>query len=196
MKKLLNLTLATILGTLLFTSCNKNEDNSYEEEYQKELARIDSTNKAQAPILKTYAEQVLGPTRKLDSASGIWFEELLPATDNSYSFISATGQLKTFLTTAKYSGRLVPTGTEFSPEAEGNFTSQGVIPAWQFAYYPKSVTLDNIERKIGGITANGLKTGAKIRIIAPSTLCYDKTSRDKIPANSPLDFTIEVKSIN
>lgn len=202
MKNCLKFLVLTLLSITFLTSCNEDDDNSWYEEQQKELARIDSTKKAQAPILKTYAEEHLGSSRTLDTATGIWFEILTPNTDDSYNFINQNGALNNFLVKAKYEGKLVLTGATFETNTEGaDFTANGVISAWQFAIFPKSVTLNGNVQQIGGLTANGVKKGGKIRFITPSTLAYDNYDRKdasgavKIPANSPLDFTIEVMDI-
>lgn len=201
MKKTLNLLAALIFSTISLTSCNKNDgyDDSW---YQKELERIDSINKLQAPILQEYADEHLGKNNTLDTATGIRFIMIEEAPGNSFNYINSIGLLNRFMTSVKYTGRLVPTGNIFdSSDEEKTFTSDGIIDAWRFAFYPKSVEVNGIIREIGGITPHGLHKGSKIRFVAPSTLCYDRQSiKDKegneiIPANTPLDFTIKVVDI-
>lgn len=196
MKKTLNLLVATMIGMLALTSCNK--DNEYDDSwYQKEIARIDSTNKAQAPILKEYALEHLGEDSKLDTLSGIWFIELGQAPENSFNYINSSGQLNSFLAKVVYTGRMVPNGEVFdSTDEPKSFSAEGIIQSWLHAFYPKSVELNGMERKIGGLTAHGLNKGSKIRIVAPSTLCYDNEAKEDIPPNTPLDFEIDVKDIS
>lgn len=192
-------------------SCKDNDFEKLLAEQERldslKRARIDSTNKAQAPILKTYAEAHLeNPT--LDAESGIWFEVLEEATDDSYNFFTSTGAIYNFLLTTKYEGRLVD-NEEYQEEPFGksiatggdNFTASGLIDAWLYALIPKKFVLNNIEYPVGGLTNSGVKKGGKIRIITPSTLAYDNVDfKDNsgnvvIPADSPLDFIIEVVDI-
>ena len=65
------------------------------------------------------------------------------------------------------------------------------IPAWQIAFFPKKIG----DLNLGGLTVKGLSKGTKIRIITPSYWAYQNMSNSKIPANSSLDFTIEVVDI-
>lgn len=195
MKKLFNLLALIVIGTFALTSCNK-DDGFDDTWYQKELARIDSTNEAQAPILKAYAEEHLGDGLKLDTASGIYFEELEQAPENSFDYINSYGQLNRFMAKVTYTGRIVPSGDIFQTTDEvKSFTSENIIEAWRFAFYPKSVEIDNQVRRIGGLTDHGLNKGSIIRFIAPSTLCYDNQANGDIPANSPLDFIINVDDV-
>ena len=49
--------------------------------------------------------------------------------------------------------------------------------------------------KLGGLTEKGLQKGSKIHIMAPSLYGYQNQAVGTIPANSPLDFVIEVTDI-
>ncbi|QBQ42554.1 FKBP-type peptidyl-prolyl cis-trans isomerase [Sphingobacterium psychroaquaticum] len=197
MKKLFTKLFILAASVAALTSCNsKNDyDNS---DYEKEIARIDSTNKAQAPKLKDYAAANF-ENPKLDTASGIWFDVISEPADDTYSYVSGSGSLTSPAVKAKYVGKLM-NGTTFDSSTDGSdFTitagQGGLIAAWKFAFYPKSIKYNGQTYPVGGITANGLKKGSKIQFIAPSTLCYDNRSNDKIPANSPLFFEIEVMTI-
>lgn len=192
MKKLFNLLAATTIAAFVFTSCNK--DSKYDYSFQeREIARLDSTNRAQAPILKSYALEHLGSESKLDTATGIWYVELETAQEENFNYINSGGYLNNFMAKVTYTGRKVPSGEIFdSTDEPKNFTSNGVISAWQFAFYPKTWEINGIVRTVGGLTEKGLNPGSKIRFIAPSTLCYDNIAMEKIAPNTPLDFTIEV----
>ncbi|SFS99570.1 FKBP-type peptidyl-prolyl cis-trans isomerase [Sphingobacterium wenxiniae] len=203
MKNLFKLLFAVLVTAAVFTSCMKDNDNSWYEEQQKELQRIEATNKEQAPLLKQYAEQYLGENRKLDENSGIWYEVIespeVPE-DKKYEFFTSSGQIYNFALKAKYEGRLVKEqGKPFDSSTEpANFTANGLIPAWVRAIIPSTFNLNGQTHEVGGLTEKGLQVGAKIRIITPSTLGYDnkdvkdKDGNIKIAANSPLDFTIEI----
>ncbi|MNF13026.1 FKBP-type peptidyl-prolyl cis-trans isomerase [compost metagenome] len=49
--------------------------------------------------------------------------------------------------------------------------------------------------KLGGLTEKGLQQGSKIHIMVPSRWAHGSLAMGKIPANSPLDFVIEVVDI-
>lgn len=205
MKKILKTLVLTLAVGTFFASCNKDTDNSWYEEQEllrkKEIARIDSTLKAQAPLLKTYAEEnFTNPT--LDDSTGFWFEILTPATDQSYQYtLTSSGNWVTPIASVKYKGELM-NGTVFDEPSQpismnivqSSQSQNGLIPAWVIAFRPKKITFNGTEFNTG-LIEGGLKKGHKIRFIAPSPYCYDNISRDKIPANSPLVFTIEVLDI-
>lgn len=78
---------------------------------------------------------------------------------------------------AKYTGRLL-NGTVFDSSTDGTFTSSlgSLIQGWQ-KIVPK------------------LKNGGKVRMLVPSGLGYGTTASGTIPANSVLDFDLEVDSV-
>ncbi|MXV52947.1 peptidylprolyl isomerase [Pedobacter sp. HMF7647] len=119
--------------------------------------------------------------------SGVFYI-LTSAGSGSYNY----DNLNNTVTTVKYNGRLL-NGSVFDKNQDGvSFTLGGVITAWQIALAPKAV---------GGLIPGGLQKGAKIRIIAPSYYCYGNVDRKDnsgnvvIPANSPLDFDIELLDV-
>ena len=61
-----------------------------------------------------------------------------------------------------------------------------LIDAWKVALAPKS---------IGGIVEGGLQNGGRIRIITPSLYGYGRNPSASIPANSILDFDIELVEV-
>lgn len=190
MKNKLTSIVVLAIALISFASCNKNNDNYYDVNKQLEL---------DAKSIKTFVDTKL-PLAVLDSNSGIWYQ-MISQGDGLYEYKSKdsiiNGQTKKVPVVPKvsvrYTGQLL-NGTVFdqnqSQEGMTGFLSQ-YIPAWQIAFLPKKIG----DLKIVGLTAKGLSKGAKIRIITPSPWAYGNTTLPKIPANSPLDFTIEVIDI-
>jgi FKBP-type peptidyl-prolyl cis-trans isomerase FkpA len=91
---------------------------------------------------------------------------------------SGTGVINRLTTIkAKYTGRLL-NGTVFDSSTDGTFTTSlgSVIPGWQ-KVVPK------------------LKKGGQMRMFIPSGLGYGTAATGSIPANSVLDFDIQVDSV-
>jgi len=91
-----------------------------------------------------------------------------------------TGTLTTDLVDTvevKYEGRLLD-GTVFDATEDDpiKFVLGGVIEGWQ-----KGVPL--------------IKQGGQIRLLVPSTMAYTNRPVGPIPANSPLDFTIDLVKV-
>lgn len=178
------------IALISFASCNKNNDDYFDANKQFEL---------DAQTIKTFVGAKL-PLAVLDSSSGIWYQ-ILAEGDGAYEY-KAKDSIVNGATrkvaiapkvSARYTGQLLD-GTVFdqnqSPEGMTGLVTQ-YIPAWQIAFFPKKIG----DLKIGGLTVKGLSKGAKIRIITPSYWAYGNLSNGKIPANSPLDFMIEVVDI-
>lgn len=203
MKKITKLFLAFTSCAFIFASCN-NDDfdyDDYNERLEQEARRIDSTLKAQAPILEEYALTHFDEPTYSDSL-GIWFEILQEPTDDSYEYIVTNdGYFIDPTATVKYKGELLD-GTVFDDQTTpmemvirfGSQMANGVIPAWVYAFRPETITFGGTKHYTG-LVPDGLKKGHKIRFVAPSPYCYDNNSSDKIPANSPLVFEIEVTEI-
>ncbi len=165
----------------------------------------------EAPILKTYVEtndSLEGAV--LDSLTGIWYkiiENGVPPVDSSfYNYkLNSSGFVEAPIVTVKYEGKLVSNGFVFdeNDKAEGMKNSLGgFIDGWKIAFLPKTVKDEagkeyKMETLIGlpGLTASGLQKGSKIRVVLPSPYGYQNREQQGIPANSPLDFTIEVLKI-
>ncbi|MDF2518325.1 MAG: hypothetical protein K0R59_3621 [Sphingobacterium sp.] len=198
MKKLLSplfLGIATI--ALLAVSCSKSDDAPvYDAEAQ---FKTDST------LLKNYVDSKY-PNAQYDSEKGIWYEILAEGEGNYQYRIVDTLNAKLFKVqpTVKYTGRLLNGSIFDQTEADktANFeilTNTGyyypfdssIIPAWTFAFAPKKIG----DVKLGGLTEKGLQKGSKIHIMVPSKWGYANRAMGKIPANSPLDFVIEVVDI-
>jgi FKBP-type peptidyl-prolyl cis-trans isomerase FkpA len=78
---------------------------------------------------------------------------------------------------AKYTGRLL-NGTVFDSSTDGKFTTNlsGVVKGWQ-KVVPK------------------IRKGGKMRMFIPSGLGYGSAATGSIPANSVLDFDLQVDSV-
>ena len=103
---------------------------------------------------------------------------------------------------------LLPDYDVFDETVEGDseketFSSPlgGLILAWNYAFYPKTINQNVRDYEIGGLTEKGLQKGAIIEFVTPSPWAYDNSEQKNkngevtIPANSPLHFKIEVVDI-
>lgn len=194
-----NLLVWGLMMVMGLSSCIKDNvtpDNSAEEyeKYRKERLAIET------PLIKDFLEEN-GLNAMEHEGTGIWYIVESPGQGNHqyYTGPATSAQFMQTRMVIEYTGRLL-NGDVFDeladPDPAKDFIylfsdaySRGVIPAWQFAFVPSAV---------GGILTDGLQEGATIRIITPSPYAYQdkeyKNSEGKviIPANSILDFTIEV----
>jgi len=210
--KQLNKLFFLIFGIIiLFTACNKTDLAELEREQERqdsiEQARIKKVIAEQAPLLKAYVENPSNgwtTGRVLDTARGIWYEVLAQGQENSYTYkLNANGQIYAPKIEAKYKGQLL-NGTIFdetSDESANKKTfifslAQNIIPAWKIAFLPQKISYNGKSYPVNGLTSTGLKKGSKIRFVTPSPWAYDTKASDKIPANSPLVFEIEVVDIS
>lgn len=202
MKQLLGLgsvVLATVVG---FSSCMKEGDYfDPAEQYQIEK-----------PIIEEYVKSTEGlEDAKLDTNTGIWYKviqkgEREEGQENPYEPQEYQGRdLIVAEAVVKYEGRLVSDGSVFerTTKTEGDsvaiqldlYSGQGnFIAGWMRAFFPKTIEIDGKDYDYGVIFEDGLNTGDEIRIVIPSGYAYGNASQGKIPANSPLDFKIEVLS--
>lgn len=195
--KTLKLLLVAFLAVVGISSCMK--DNDYDQpDYEAENRRIDSTLKAQDTILRAYAHEHFDNPIE-DTTFGIWYEILEVSNDTTFEYVSRESSWVPVIADVKYTGQLLD-GTVFDDQTDkatqlvingASNTSSGVIYAWLLAFYPQSSNANSFS----GLTEDGLKKGSKIRFVAPSPYCYDNQTMDDIPADSPLDFTIEVTDI-
>lgn len=197
MKKLrLNAVLAGLLGIFALAACNKDQGEIYDPAVYLDAER---------PIIASYLiDEDLSSiaTEFIDlegNPTGIYYAILRgPGSEEGpfeyYEEVGSDKQLKNVRALVKYTGRLVPSGTQFetleNPDPAKDFlrilptqTAAGVIYAWQVAFYPRDVR---------GILDGGLQIGDVIRIITPSPYAYGPQATSKVPANTPLDFEIEV----
>ncbi len=106
------------------------------------------------------------PAEKLPS--GVYCQIISPGT--------GTGTLtSTSYITVNYEGRLLNGSVFDKSVGPVTFNLGSLILGWQY-----------------GMIESNIKKGARVRLIIPSTLAYMNQSRVGIPANSPLDFTIDL----
>lgn len=197
------LIVAVIIG-IGFTACSKNNAKPYDAQKYFDL---------EAPILEAYADSVAEALSteleseleaKLDKETGLWYiliEEGIsdPEDEDYYKYnINSNNQIEVPRFSAEYVGRLVYSGAVFQEKGLTKELLTSVMPAWQAAFLPKLIENEDGEEKetFGlGITEHGLQKGAKIRLIVPSPLGYQDQTQPSIPANSPLDFYIEVTEV-
>lgn len=159
----------------------------------------------EAPLLKEYVETTPGlEDATLDKETGIWYkiiqEGVQPGEDGYYPYkITNTGNTEARIEApvigVKYAGKLVSTGVEFEKTESVYETSLGatIIVGWQIAFLPKTIKDEQGKvHETGGLTELGLQKNSTIRIVIPSPWAYQNREQKGIPANSPLDFTIEV----
>lgn len=160
----------------------------------------------EAPQLKEYVEITEGlEDAKLDKETGIWYkiieEGVQPGEDGFYKYkITNSRDVEAPIITVKYEGKLVSNGVVFDKSVETfEISLGGVIKGWQIGFLPTTIKDENgkvysVLDLIGipGLTELGLQKGSKVRLVIPSPWGYQNSERQGIPANSPLDFTIEV----
>lgn len=174
-----------VLGALIalgLSSCIK-EGETFDPMAQYEIEK---------PIIKEYVNNHY-PNATEDENSGIWYEILEEGEPGSYEYKVVNNQIEAPTVTVKYTGKLLD-GTQFDENQDedgAEMPLSRVIQAWQIAFLPQEI--DGAE--VNGLTVDGLQVGAKIRIITPSIWAYRNQAQAKIPANSPLEFEIEVLNI-
>lgn len=144
------------------------------------------------PIIREYVEAKY-PAATLDANSNIWYQIIASGEAGSYEYKIVNDQIENPRIKVKYSGWLL-NGTKFDEnqtDAGWSTTLGSTISAWHIAFLPKTIGGE----EVNGLTSQGLQKGAKIRIITPSMWAYGNATNGSIPANSPLDFEIEVLDI-
>ncbi len=195
MKKINFLIIALIAG-VAFSGCLKDNDiEPYDVQKYLDLEK---------PILKAYVEgtpELEGAI--LDAETGIWYkviEQGLQDKESSdfYTYkVDANNILIYPDIRVLYDGKLVATGVSYDkPNEVKDMSLANLISGWQIAFFP-----NKIKDKAGkinefwGLTELGLQKGSRIRIIMPSPYGYQNQPKGSIPANSPLDFYIEVLEV-
>jgi len=198
--------LLLIFGLFLgFSACNNTDFDQLQAEQDRqdaiERARIQKQLDEQAPLLEAYVHAQGWTNAVLKEDRGIWYEVLDAGTNDSYEYkINYNGNLPTLIypnIEVQYKGELLD-GTVFDETADGKTATLNlnrVLLAWQLAFFPKSININGQDNPVGGLVEKGLQRGAKIRFVTPSPWAYDAEAQDKIPANSPLVFEIEVVNI-
>ena len=194
MKKFFNLLCILFAATLVFSSCNKDEETYFDPNAQFELEK---------PIIERYVKANDPMMEYSSDSTGMWFEVLDYGTADSYEYkyvdtvyLGSQGKMvRPPLITVRYTGKLVSNNSIFDSNISASepliSKLNTLISAWYIAFIPKSIG----EYKIGGLTAKGLQKGAKIRFVTPSYYAYGNRGQGAIPGNSPLYFEIEVIDI-
>ena len=185
--KHLKLLLVAFIAVFAISSCSKDSNDDGLADYEANKKRIEALLKEQAPILKEYAEENFGENAKMDSATGIWYEVVEQASDSTFEYTATGNSWVPVNATINYKGELLD-GTEFDAQDDQAMDINNVIAAWLQIFYPKNSN----PNAFSGILPDGLLVGNKIRFVAPSPYCYDNKVSEKIPADSPLVFTVEV----
>lgn len=194
------LLLAALVAVVSISSCMKDDNNYDGPSWEEEQARIDSVLDKQKSIVEAYAREHLSEEKIMKNDSlGIWYEVLPSTVDSTFEYVQSGNSFMTVSASVKYSEKGI-TG-DYSKEvttATRASILQGYVPtAWLVAFYP-----DNINGKYyPGLLGKGLLKGSKIRVIAPSPYYYDNNEvkdadGNVLPANTPVDFTIEVIDIS
>nr|WP_068892450.1 FKBP-type peptidyl-prolyl cis-trans isomerase [Pedobacter panaciterrae] len=123
--------------------------------------------KADTTSIRAFVKKNNIVTQKEES-SGLFYQIIEPGTgDVKYTTSTQV--------TANYTGRLLD-GTEFETAKDVKFTLNTVIVGWQL-----------------GIPL--IQKGGKIRLIIPSFYGFGNVRNGPVPANSILDFTIELTDV-
>lgn len=146
------------------------------------------------PIIEDYVKSHM-PDAVHDERTGIWYTILEEAPEDEdryeYTFDPSGVYVIAPEVEIKYLGRLL-NGTEFDSNSSGiSFDLNLLIAAWQIMFYPSEID----DQPIGGILEGGLQKGMKVRFVTPSYYGYGERSTGRVPANSPLDFIIEVLDV-
>ncbi|MFC3198892.1 hypothetical protein ACFOET_14815 [Parapedobacter deserti] len=203
MKKI-NLLALGFLVTFGFSACIK-DGETFDPAAQYELEK---------PQIEAYA--IANGLLQHHDIGGmrVYYELVTEGDPTSYQYkttTNANGQLDIEAPDIQviFSGRLL-TGDDpvhKNQKDEGDETSlanRNIPPAWVYAFLPREIRLDKDGNPlnepikfggVGGLTADGLKTGSKIRFVSPSLLLFGNTSTSQIPANSPMYYEIEVVNI-
>ncbi|WP_437921035.1 FKBP-type peptidyl-prolyl cis-trans isomerase [Sphingobacterium sp. LRF_L2] len=203
MKKLLKFLFVFAIALAGFASCSKTDDFDYEKAVEEERIK-DSLNNVrikkliaeQAPELKAFADEHL-TNGILHDSTGIWYEVIAAGDDASYDYSVSNGYVVAPTLSVKYKGTLL-NGNIFDEKTEDvKLSLANVIRSWQLLILPKTLRFNGYNYQLGGLTTNGFKKGAKLKLVTPSPYAYDTSASTdgKIPANSPLYFEIEISEI-
>jgi len=181
-----------VLGALIalgLSSCIK-DGETFDWRAQYEIEK---------PIIEEYAKTHMNAPQ-LHETTGIWYEIVSPGETGSFTYKASFPTVY-----VNYVGELL-NGDEFDSDdsaagAKFSISNNGIIPAWQIAFFPKEIKFDEkgepLDKPIefGGITSEGLQKGAVIKFVTPSYLAYGQQNSNTVPANSPLYFEVKVIDI-
>ena len=220
MKTLFKPLIVLFCAAVAFSSCMK--DTSAEDEAERrrqeeayEALLLEQKTKIDAYVAAHPSEVPGGwqaddreeqlPSLGKSVKTGIRFEVLAVPTEEDdkayeYEFSASTGivspKVKVNYTAYLLDGTEVQSGENENIDfATFQSTSNIYTPVWTISFFPKSYRVNGEDRKYYGLTAKGLKKGSHIRVVSPSVWAYGSSSKDKIPANSPLVYEFEVLSI-
>lgn len=197
MKNLLGKLLVVAVLALGFVSCMKDDMDMFDA---NEQFRLDSI------AIRDYVN-AKGIDAQRDPSTGIWYEILSDEDSAPYTYTlkdTMGYDYVWFNARIRYEGKLL-NGTTFDKfDADtginmliasrlDNFypSSSTLIPAWIFTFVPDKIQ----DYSLNGIFTNGLQPKTKVRIITPSHWAYQNRANGSIPANSPLEFIIDVLDI-
>src|SRR5690606_19448597 len=197
MKNLMKTLLMGCIGALILASCMDNDLDNFDP---NEQFRLDSI-----AIRDYVTANGIAATR--DEKTGIWYELMEEGEPGSYTYKlkdTLNARYLWFHTRVKYQGKLL-SGTVFDKfEADTGVNmriasaltsyypfNSSIIPAWVYTFAPNAIG----DYELDGLFSDGLQKGAKVRIITPSYWGYQNAANGPIPANSPLEFIIDVLDI-
>lgn len=181
--------LVALFAVASFSGCIKeSEPYDLELQYGLDKDRIEAYNAQNFPGAIFH---------EVEDGIGIWYQVETSGTPGDYQYkLIGEGENKLIeapIIKVRYVGKLLD-GTVF----DKNETESGVelrlarlITAWRIMFLPR--TIDGAQ--IGGVLPYGLHPGAKVRFVAPSIFGYANSSQKNIPANSPLEYTVEVLDV-
>ncbi|WP_353125132.1 FKBP-type peptidyl-prolyl cis-trans isomerase [Parapedobacter pyrenivorans] len=193
-----NLLVLGLVVAMGLSSCIK-EGDTFDPQAQYELEK---------PEIEAYAEaNLVNP--QFDEETGIWYEITSMGDPTSFEYKAVLSQSDNRYypeapdVWVNYTGKLL-NGTVFDTKDEAagvKMSFNNIIQGWIYVFFPEKILVDKdgdpLEKPLDfvGFTSSGLKKGAKVRFVVPSYLAYGNAANGKIPANSPLDFEIEVINI-
>lgn len=218
MKNLFSTLSVAALMAFTFTSCNESIDVDYEQQILEQEKAIDSLFTLERAKIEDYVDTHFGANAVEDTTKinfqyldktikrGIWYEIISPSTDDSYEYKLNAAQNGVVYPTwkLKYKVNLLTSETPVFSDLEGSNYSLNAInsnniftQAWVIALFPAKYKVNGQDINYVGLTKDGVKKGAKIRVIVPSYYAYGAQglSAKNIPANSPLVYEFEVLEI-
>lgn len=188
MKKL-GFLLVGLIAVASFSACmKKTEPYDMELQYGIDKDRIEAYNAQNFPGAIFH---------EVEDGIGLWYQVETNGTPGDYQYkLVGEGNnrlIEAPIVKVRYVGKLLD-GTVFDKnetESGVELPLAGTITAWRIMFLPRMIDGE----QIGGALSTGLHPGAKVRFVAPSIFGYANSAQGAIPANSPLEFTIEVLDV-